>query len=233
MMAGPMAMVGIGASIVGGITGAMGAKVSAQGQQIAIQGQIMQTVAKAFGLQTEAKQYDYSAQVADYQAALASINQKIALSNAAWEAETTSRKAEQEGLMLKQQQGAAVVAEGSSGISLDSTTFGRVRSSMKQLGTYDLATIQADGARKAYAYDVEAMQAGSQADLYRYTSAVNTAQKADALTAAGMVMSAVPLEEESMKLASIGGTLGAISSIATGGASVASKWADAQSKGFV
>lgn len=223
-MASPMGMIGIGATAIGGITSAIGKGVEAQGAQTSIMGSMLQTVSKAFGLQVEAQQYDYGAMVAKYQANIDKINEATAKGNATYERDTADRKVEQSEMAARYNEGSAKAAQGASGIAINSGSSVAARESMIELGAYDAATIRADGARKAYAFDVEAMQSSAQAELHTYAASMNETQAANTRTAAGLTMQALPLQQQAYNLAGTSGTLGIIGSLVGAGASVASKW---------
>ena len=229
-MASPlMALTGIGASIVGGGIQAQAAGVQAQAQQTAIQGQMLSTIAKAFGMEVEASQYEYQSNVAQYRSAVAQTNANIADQNATYERDVGEISAQQSGMKSRAELGAMKAQQGASGIDVNSGSSVDVRESMIELGTYDQAMIRSNAAHKAYAYEVEATQDRAQADLYQYESSMNLAQKQNALTAAGMTMQAIPLQEKSMALAGQAGQLGAEASMVNTIGSVASKWTQASS----
>lgn len=230
-MADPVTMagIGIGSSILGGITGAAGSEEQAQAAQLQIQGSMLQTVSKAFGLQVEAQQYDYGAQVAQYQANIDIMNESIAKQNATYERDTADRKMEQSEMAARYNEGLAKAAQGASGIAINSGSSTNARESMVEIGRYDAATIEADGARKAYAFDVEAMQDVAQANLHTYASQMNTVQATNARTAAGLTMQAIPIQQQAMGVAQASGDIGAFGSIVGAAGSVASKWGQASS----
>lgn len=226
-MASPMGIIGMGLTALGGITGAAGKQVEAQAAQTSIMGSMLQTISKAFGLQVEAKQYDYGAMVARYQANIDKINEATAKINANYERDTADRKVEQSEMAARYNEGLAKAAQGASGIDINSGSSTAARESMIELGAYDAATIRADGARKAYAFDVEAMQDEAQSQLHTYTAAMNESQAADTRTAVGLTMQALPLQQTAMGLAAKSGDIGAAGSLLGAGASIASKWAQA------
>lgn len=223
-MADPMSIAGLGMTALGGVTSAMGKKTEAAGQKLQIQGSMLQTMSKAFGLEVEAKQYDYQAMVADYQAKIDLINEATAKQNANYERDTADRKVEQAGMAARYEEGMAKATQGASGIDINSGSFTAVRESMIELGAYDQATIRADGARKAYAFDVEAMQDKAQSELHTFAAAMNRTQADDTRTAAGLTRAALPLQQEAMGIAETSGTLGMMGSLLGAGTSLASKW---------
>src|SRR5215467_2711732 len=233
-MANPLSLIGLGvstaATIQGGKLQQEAAGVQAQGAITQIQGQIMQTIAEACGMQVEATQYAYQAQAARYKAAVADVNANIADQNAAYERDVGDIVASQEGMKTRADVGAMKASQGASGIDVNSGSSVHVRESMIELGTYDEMTTRTSAARKAFAYGVEAMQDRSQADLYRYESSMNLAQKQNALTAAGMTMDAIPIQQHAAALAGEAGAIGAQAAMINTVGSVASKWLDAGSK---
>jgi hypothetical protein len=223
-MANPMAMVGMGASALGGVFGAMGAETSAKGQQLGIQGQILNTVGGIFNLQTQAQQYGYQANISDYQAGVAKVNKQIAEQNAAYAMSVGDVEAEMEGMKTRAGISQMWVHEGSSGIDVNSASFQDVRKSMTGIGQYSEAMIRANAAKVAYGYDVEAMQDEAQAGLYTYTAGVQRTQAANFMSAAGLAEQAIPLQQQAYSLAGTAGDIGAVSSLLGGVGSVASKW---------
>lgn len=233
-MTSPIALgLGIAADVTKGVVGAEAAQVQAAGQQLNIIGEMQKTIATAFGQEVQAQQYDYQSKIMDYQAAVADQNEKIALQNQDYEKNITTDKQWQKGAEWRATRAATVAAQGSSGINVNSTSSVDVRQSMIELGTYDQMQIQSEGMRKAYAFGVEANQAKAQADLYRYSSAMDVVQAANTRTAVGMTMQALPLQQQAYNLAGTAGTLGAMASIAGAAGSVASKWMDATKIGMV
>jgi hypothetical protein len=223
-MADPMSIAGMGMTAMGGITSAMGKKTEAAGAQTQIAGSMISTIAKAFGMEVEAKQYDYQSMVADYQAKVDQINEATARENANYERDTADRKVEQSEMKARYEEGAAKAAQGASGIDINSGSSTNVRESMIELGAYDAATIRADGARKAYAFDVEAMQDEAQSRLHTFASEMNKTQAADTRTAAGLTRMALPLQQQAMSLAGTSGDIGVMGSLLSAGTSLASKW---------
>jgi len=223
-MASPMALVGIGASVVGGMTQMKAADVQTRAQQLQIQGSIMQTVAKAFGMEVEASQYEYNANVANYRAGVAKINADIAKQNASYERDVGEIQAEQSGMKTRADLGAMKAHQGASGLAINTNTAAHVRESMIEIGAYDQAMIRSNAARRAYGFEVEATQDLAQADLYRYESTMQLAQKQNALTAAGMVRDTIPLQQQSMALAGEAGGIAKTAALVNMVGSVASKW---------
>jgi len=225
-------MVGIGSSILGGITGAMGAKTQAAGQQIGIAGSMLQTIGQAFGFKAQAQQYEYQSNINQYQAAVADMNKKIAEQNADYELDVGEITGEQIGMKYRHDLGTAKAAQGASGIDVNSGSSVEVRESMVEMGQWDQALNKASAARRAYGYTVEAANASAQADVYRYTATMNTAQAANAMTAAGITEKALPLQQQAMSLAGTAGNINAFGSLVNTAGSVASKWTSGNMSGL-
>jgi len=224
--------IGIGASVAGGAAGMKAAGIQAQAQKLQIQGSIMQTMAKAFGMEVEASQYEYAANVAKYRAAVAKINADIAKQNATYERDVGEISAQQSGMKSRAELGAMKAQQGASGIAINSDTATHVRESMIELGMYDQMMIRSNAARRAYGFEAEATQDLAQADLYRYESGMQLAQKENALTAAGMTRETIPLQRQAMSLAGQAGALGAQTSMINMVGSVASKWMQGKQLGM-
>lgn len=225
-MAGPAAMSGIGMGLtaLGGLSGAAGAETAAKGKQVDIYGQMLQTVGKAFGFQVQAKQATYQATVEDYQAAVAQKNQQIALGNAAYAADTGEVEASIQGMKTHAQVSTTTAAQGASGLDVNTGSAVAVRSSEIQLGQYNQAQIRASAAKMAYNYQVEASADADQAAAHTYAAGLQRSNAADDMTAAGMTMEAIPLQQQAWSLAGDAGNISAFGSLVGAGASVASKW---------
>jgi hypothetical protein len=233
-MANPAVMGGIGlaATAIGGITSAAGAETAAQGKQLDIQGAILKTMGQAFGLRVQANQYGYQANVEDYQAGVAEVNRQIALQNASYALDVGEVSASQEGLKSRAALSSAKVAQGASGLDINTGSAVNVRESMVELGQYNQAVIRANAAKVAYNYNVEATQDAAQRDLHLYAEGEDKAQAADSLKAAGMTEQAIPLEQQAFALAGKAGDISAFGSIVGAAGSVASKWSSAKTTGL-
>lgn len=142
-MAQAMAVVGIGATIAGGITQAAGAKAAGQA----------------------------ALQQNNYQAGVAEINQKIALQNADYARNQGEIQSVQYGIKSAQRQGAIRAGQGASGIDVNSGTAVDVRASQKLTSDMDLAQIRTNAAKTAYDFDAQAVGFENQAGLYRMAGA--------------------------------------------------------------
>lgn len=122
-------MVGIGASALGAVTGAMGSAASGAA----------------------------SAQMYQYQAGVARINEQIAKQNAAWERSAGETLAQASGMKTRFEVGSAKTTQAASGIDINSGSATQVRESIQEIGAHDEATIRANAAKRAYGHEVEAV----------------------------------------------------------------------------
>lgn len=150
-----------------------------------------------FGGQAKANQYNYQAGIADLNAQVAKQNKDYALA-------TGEVEAQESGMKTRFTIGAEKAGQGASGLDVNSGSPAAVRESQQEIGTYDESLIRSNAARKAYGFDVEAMQDTAQGQLYR--TAADTSKTT--------------------------GEIGAISSILGGVASVSSKWLQGSSVGM-
>ena len=137
--AGALGGVGIGATLLGSLTGMLGAQQTAAAQQ----------------------------QQFNYQAGVAQINQQIALQNADYARDQGEMQAEKTGLQAGQQMGQIKTSQASSGLDIRSGSALQVQQSQRTVTSMDLDTIRSNAAKTAYNYDVQAVQYGNQAQLYR------------------------------------------------------------------
>jgi hypothetical protein len=226
------AVVGTGLSLASGKVGAAAARTNAAAQKISIQGQMLQTIGAAFGMETQAQQYGYQANINKYQAAVAELNKDISKQNAAYARDVGEVEAQLTGMKHRAELGEMIAAQGASGLDVNVGSAVKVRESMIDLGYYDQLQHRATAAKKAYGYEVEAGMNAAQADVYRYTATQNEAQAENALTGAKIVRQALPLQEQAMKVADIGGEIGVTGSQISAWGSVASKWMQASQSFF-
>jgi uncharacterized protein YlxW (UPF0749 family) len=220
-----MAMVGMGASVMSGITGAAGAATNEQAQKMNIQGQLMSAMGQAFQMDVQARQYDYSAEIAKYQAAVADINKKIAKQNAEYSRDVGEVEAQQVGMKHRAELSEMTAAQGASGLDVNVGSATKVRESMIELGYQDEMQTRASAAKKAYGYEVEATMDEAQADVYRYTASINEDQARIArVSAASTRSTATAMAGSATKLAESAGTIGVIGSLVGATGSVANKW---------
>lgn len=138
-MAGPLAIVGMGATVLGGVVGAVGAEGKGAADQA----------------------------MYNYQAGVAQLNKKIALQNAEYTREAGAQQGYQSGLRTAQVVGQQKVAQSGSGIDVNTGSAKQVRTDTLALGEVDQQTIAKNVARRAYGYEVEAAtkEAEAGADL--------------------------------------------------------------------
>lgn len=189
MTAPALAGVGIGASILGTGLGMAGAQTS-----------------------TDAALRQNRAQVSayQYQAGVADLNRKIAEQNRDYAVAAGEQEAMGYGLKARQQMGKIKVAQGASGLDVNSGSAVDVRESQKLVAGMDMATIRNNAARVAYGHAMEAASATAQKGLY---------EKAAADTSAA---------EGSIKKS---GKIAMLSSLISGASSVSSKWLQAKQYG--
>lgn len=140
----------------------------------------------------------------DYQAGVALVNKQIAEQNANYAVYSGEIEAQQTGMKARAQIGMTKAEQGASGLDVASGSAARVRASEKDIADENIAIIRSDAAKRAYGYQVEAMQQGAQAEIDRVAS----------------------------KQSRIAGTFGAISSLLGGAASVGSDWTKAVQTGI-
>jgi hypothetical protein len=177
MIASTAASVGTTASIGSAITGAVSSLLGGIGQS----------------------------QMSKYQAGVAEVNRQIASQNADYARKVGETQAQMSGMKTRAQVGETLARQGGMGFDVNRGSAANVRSSEEALGRFDQSVIRANAAKTAYGYQVEAMQYGTQAQMYR-------AAETPELVAGGM---------------------GAFSSLLGGAGSVASKWIQANQYGLV
>lgn len=142
-MAAPLALVGLGSSILGGITSAQGALASGKAQM----------------------EQSY------YQAGIAQLNAKIAKQNADYALNAGEQEAMRRGLTGAQVKGQAVAAEASGNIDVRSGSAAAVQKGIDFATAADTATIRANAAKAAWNYDAKATDFMMQAGLYQLAGA--------------------------------------------------------------
>ena len=160
-MALPLAIVGIAASAIGGITSAVGAEKSAQA----------------------------SSQAYAYQANIAQLNSSLAKQNEEFAIQTGEQQATQTGLQLGQQEAQIKTSQASAGFDVNSGSNAQVQASQKGIANVDLTTIRSNAAKTAYGYQVAAQTATEQGQLY--TSASQNAAEAGPIAAASSFLGGV------------------------------------------
>jgi hypothetical protein len=223
-MADPMTMVGLGATALGGVASAEGAQITAKGKQTDIMGQILATVGKAFGFEVQAQQQTYQSDVETYQAGVAEVNRQIAEQNASYARDVGEVSASQEGMKDRAALSSAKASQGASGLDVNTGSAVNVRESMVEMGQYNQAVIRSNAAKVAYNFDVTATQDAAQRDLHTYAAGQDKIQAANDMTAAGLTMEAIPLQQQAFALAGSAGDISSIGSLLGAAGSVASKW---------
>ena len=227
-----MGAVSLGSTIMGGVSKIAGAATNADAQRIGIKGQMLQTMAQAFGFRAQAQQSQYQANIHKYQAGVADINKEISKANATYSRDEGEVTAQQAGMKAHAELGEMIAQQGASGLSVNSGSSTKVRESMIEIGQYTQSVIRSSAAKKAYGYEVEAMQYGAQADVYRYTAEQNEAQAANAMTAAGITEQSYGLQDEAMANVGKAEGINIMGSLVGTAGSVASKWSEGSYTGL-
>lgn len=136
-MAQAMGIIGIGASLAGGIMSAQGAEKSGQAQQ----------------------------QMFNYQAQVAMINSQIDKQNADYARNYGEQQSVIEGMKASQQAGAIKAAQGASNIDVNSGSAVEVQESQRKITSLDLTQIRSNAAKTAYDFDVKSVMDTNQATL--------------------------------------------------------------------
>lgn len=136
-MAKAMGAVGMGATLAGGILGAVGAKTTAADTQ----------------------------NMYNYQAGVAKINSQIDLQNADYARNQGEIQATQFGLKEAAQEAGIKSAQSASNIDVNSGSSVAVQQSQRQLGQMDLTQIRSNAAKTAYDFDVKSTMDLNQSTL--------------------------------------------------------------------
>jgi len=136
-MAAAMGAIGIGATLAGGITSAIGAENTASATQASY----------------------------NYQAGVAQINSTIDLQNADYARSQGETQAMQYGMQASQRQAAIRNTQAASGLDVNSGSAADVQASQRTLTAIDTAQIRSNAAKTAYDYDVKSTQDLNQAQL--------------------------------------------------------------------
>lgn len=142
-MALPLAIVGIGASLAGGVASAVGASSAASSQ---------------------AAMYNYQAGISQQNQAIAKQNEQYALISG-------EANAAQSGMASRFRAGQIVTAQGASGFDVGSGTNVNVQKGQALIAGTEQTTIRSNTAKAAYDYDIGAVQAGEQASAYSASAA--------------------------------------------------------------
>lgn len=139
----------------------------------------------------------------NYKAGVAQVNQKIAQQNADYARYAGEVQAQGAGMKTRADVGAATAIKGASGLDVRTGSAARTIQSISDIGHENIAIIRSNAAKKAYGYEVQAMQEGAEAQLDVFGG----------------------------KQAKVAGTIGAIGSLLGGAGSVSSKWLQGQQSG--
>jgi hypothetical protein len=136
-MATALGAVGIGATLAGGITSAIGAEKTAAATQ----------------------------QSYNYQAGVAQINSQIDLQNADYARQQGETQSMQYGMKQSQQEAQIKVNQAASGLDVNSGSAVAVQQSQKTIGAIDTAQIRTNAAKVGYDYDVKSTMDLNQSTL--------------------------------------------------------------------
>ena len=140
----------------------------------------------------------------NYRAGVARMNQQIALQNEAYQARAGETRALESGMATRYRLGQITASEGASNLSVNRGSAPLVRAGQGEIGRFEQGIIRENAGRAAYGEAVKATGFGAEATLD--TMAAETSNTA--------------------------GTVGAMSSILGGAASVSSKWMQGTSGGL-
>jgi hypothetical protein len=187
---------------------------------------MLQTMGQAFGFQAQAETSTYQAKISRYQAGVADVNKEIAKANATYSRDLGELEASDAGMKAHSDMGEMIAQQGSSGISVNSGSSTRVRESMVEIAQHTQDIIRGSAAKKAYGYDVEAMQYGAQADVYRFTAENQENQASNAMIAKGITEQSYGLQQASMANIDSAKNINILGSLVGTAGSVANKWSE-------
>lgn len=136
-MAVAMGSIGLGATLAGGITSAIGAEKSASAQQ----------------------------QAYNYQAGVAQLNSQIDLQNADYSRKQGENQATQYGLKASQQFASIKANQAASGLDVNAGSNADVQASQRTITSMDLSRIRSNAAKTAYDFDVKSTMDLNQSTL--------------------------------------------------------------------
>src|SRR5262252_10255297 len=160
-MADPITAIGLGSSIAGGITGAIGSVT----------------------------QGNANAAMYNYQANLALVNAQIAKQNAAYELALGETQAQMSGMKTRAVISQTRATQGAGGLDVNSGTNVKVRESELQVGQFDEAMIRNNASRRAYGQEIQAFEDTAQSQLDQY--AASNAKTAGEIGAASSILGGV------------------------------------------
>lgn len=139
-----------------------------------------------------------------YQAGVARVNRDLKIRDAQHARYVGETEAQRIGMKSRFEQGQARATQAGRGFQVDAGTNADVIGSMAEISRHDQATTRANAARRAYGFEVEAAQQGTQAGMYERAS--SDAERT--------------------------GWLGGLGSLVSTAGSVAGKWLDASRVGI-
>lgn len=188
-MADPISL-GLGVSLIGGATGAIGS---------------------IFGGQANAAMYNY-------QAAVAQMNAGIAKQNAAYEVATGESQQVEKGMAVRAEISQTRATQGASGLDLNTGSAASVRESEQQLGQFDQNMIRYNAERKAYGDQITALGYETSASLDKM--AASTSQTTGMLNAATSILGSAGSFSskwlQGQQQGMFGGTSGGVSGLMSG-----------------
>lgn len=129
--------VGMGTTILGGLTSAISSFIGGEDQK----------------------------EMYDYQAGVAKLNASISRQNATYASQVGEIQAANAGEQGAQRLGKIKAAQGASGLDVNSGSNVAVRTSQEAITSHDVSAIRANAAKTAYNYEVQATGYNAQADL--------------------------------------------------------------------
>lgn len=156
-----VAAVGVGATVAGGVTSAIGAKYAG----------------------------DAKANMYDYQAGVAQLNKQIELQNADYSRKTGEVQASISGQRTAQTLGLIKSGQGASGIDVNSGTNVKVQEGQLKAGQFDESIIRSNAAKTAYGHEVQALSAETSSQLDKMGA--ETSRTAGNISAVGSILGTV------------------------------------------
>lgn len=161
-MADPISLtaMSLGASALGGVTGAVGG---------------------IMGGNSQASMYQY-------QSGVAKMNEQIMKQNADYAVAAGEVTAQEKGMETRGKIGQTIAQQGAGGLAVGSGSNARVVDSERQIGQQDQAIIRSNSARQAYGYEVEASKYAAESTMDQF--AASNAKKAGYISAFGSLLGA-------------------------------------------
>ena len=139
----------------------------------------------------------------NYKAGVSAVNQQIAQQNANYARYAGEVEAQTQGMKVREQIAQTRAEQGAGGLDISSGSPAAVQTAEYKIGQQDIAVVRSNAAKRAYGYEVEAYQYGTQSTLDKYAAAQSKTA----------------------------GTIAAIGSLLGGASSVSSKWTEGQKSG--